>query len=415
MEFMTERITKCRICSATNLKEIIDFGNLALTGVFLEDGNNVKHAPVLLAMCTSCSLVQLMHNYPLENLYNESYGYESHLNPGMVAHLQQKARLLEDKYLIDLKEGIIVDIASNDGTLLSGYKNKNLVKVGIDPLIDFMNSYYPKNSIQINKFFSASEYWKHCSTGANLVTSLSVLYDLQDPINFARQINDILVDGGIWHFEQSYLPMMIQSNSYDTICHEHLLYLSLHDIRQILKQSGFELLDVSLNSTNGGSIAVTAIKSEKGFTETPFIQYLINLEIRSGICNGDAILDFAQNYKSHSAELKKLVFQYLESGFDVIGFGASTKGNVLLQTIGLNSSHIRALGEVNTRKFGKQTPGSCIPIVSEDELIQSASNKTIAIVLPWHFRETLVKSLEVFLANGGRLLFPLPNIEEVCV
>jgi hypothetical protein len=175
MEFMTERITKCRICSATNLKEIIDFGNLALTGVFLEDGNNVKHAPVLLAMCTSCSLVQLMHNYPLENLYNESYGYESHLNPGMVAHLQQKARLLEDKYLIDLKEGIIVDIASNDGTLLSGYKNKNLVKVGIDPLIDFMNSYYPKNSIQINKFFSASEYWKHCSTGANLVTSLSVL------------------------------------------------------------------------------------------------------------------------------------------------------------------------------------------------------------------------------------------------
>ena len=414
MELIAEKNSRCRICRNRELAVVIDFGNLALTGVFHKNGSSVPQAPVLLARCTDCGLVQLGHNYSLEHLYNESYGYESHLNSSMVSHLQQKARLLEDKYLKSLKEGIIVDIASNDGTLLSGYKNKNLVKVGIDPLMEIMSSYYPQNSIKIKKFFSASEYWKNCTTGANLVTSLSVLYDIEDPINFARQINEILIDNGIWHFEQSYLPMMLQSNSYDTICHEHLLYLSLHDIRNILRKSGFELIDASLNNTNGGSIAVTAIKSSKKFIEAPFVQYLMNLEVSQGICNGNALLNFAQNYKSHSSALTKLIYQYLDHGFDVVGFGASTKGNVLLQASGLNSSHIRIIGEVNTRKFGKQTPGSCIPIVSEEELIDSSGDKTVALVLPWHFRETLIKSLEVFLGKGGRLLFPLPNIEEVC-
>ena len=414
MEFIAEKNSRCRICRNRKLAIVIDFGNLALTGVFHKNGSSVPQAPVLLARCTDCGLVQLGHNYSLEHLYNESYGYESHLNSSMVSHLQQKARLLEDKYLKSLKEGIIVDIASNDGTLLSGYKNENLVKVGIDPLMEIMSSYYPQNSIKIKKFFSASEYWKNCTTGANLVTSLSVLYDIEDPINFARQINEILIDNGIWHFEQSYLPMMLQSNSYDTICHEHLLYLSLHDIRNILRKSGFELIDASLNNTNGGSIAVTAIKSSKKFIEAPFVQYLMNLEVSQGICNGNALFNFAQNYKSHSSALTKLIYQYLDHGFDVVGFGASTKGNVLLQASGLNSSHIRIIGEVNTRKFGKQTPGSCIPIVSEEELIESSGDKTVALVLPWHFRETLIKSLEVFLGKGGRLLFPLPNIEEVC-
>ena len=144
MELIAEKNSRCRICRNRELAIVIDFGNLALTGVFHKNGSSVPQAPVLLARCTDCGLVQLGHNYSLEHLYNESYGYESHLNSSMVSHLQQKARLLEDKYLKSLKEGIIVDIASNDGTLLSGYKNENLVKVGIDPLMEIMSSYYPK-------------------------------------------------------------------------------------------------------------------------------------------------------------------------------------------------------------------------------------------------------------------------------
>jgi len=413
MSQIANKSKNCRICGSIKLENIVDFGDLSLTGVFLESGIDVKRAPLLLNRCGDCGLVQLGHSYLQSELYGESYGYESNLNQTMVHHLKQKARVLERKYLIDNQNYVVVDIASNDGTLLSGYTKEGLVKVGIDPLIDVVSNYYPSNTIKVKNFFSAREYWKNSSDPANLITSLSMIYDLEDPVEFARQINEILIDGGIWHFEQSYLPIMIKTKSYDTICHEHLLYLSLHDILRILKEAGFKLLEASLNGVNGGSIAVTAIKSEQDVTRTPFVQYLIDSEIRNGICNGDAIIDFAKDYQSHSLALKRLVLQYLESGFDVIGFGASTKGNVLLQASGLNSSHIRAIGEVNIRKLGKQTPGSCIPIVSEKKLIESAGNKTLAIIFPWHFRENLIKSMEIFLGKGGRLLFPLPNIEEV--
>lgn len=413
MSQISNKLKNCRICGSEKLENVIDFGELSLTGVFLDNGSDVKQAPLQFNRCGDCGLVQLGHNYLQSELYGASYGYESHLNQTMVHHLKQKARVLERKYLINNQNYVVVDIASNDGTLLSGYMREGLVKVGIDPLIDVVSNYYPNDTIKIKNFFSASEYWKFSSDYANLVTSLSVIYDLEHPVSFAQQINEILSEDGIWHFEQSYLPTMVETKSYDTICHEHLLYLSLHDILRILEEAGFKLLEASLNGVNGGSIAVTAIKSKRDVTPTPFVQYLIDSEIKNGIRNGDAIINFAENYHSHKLALKKLLLQYLESGFDVIGFGASTKGNVLLQTSGLDYSHIRAIGEVNIRKLGKQTPGSCIPIVSEKELIESADNKTLALILPWHFRETIIPSLEVFLGKGGKLLFPLPNIEEL--
>ena len=409
----TRQVLACRICNEQKLESIIDFGDLALTGVFLEVGREVKKEPLVLCRCKKCGLVQLGHNYSEKDLYGKSYGYESHLNSVMVKHLQQTARMLEMKYLVDTRHLIVVDIASNDGTLLSGYTNTSMLKIGIDPLLDVVSDFYPSGAVKINSFFSSEEYWRSQSSPSNLVTSLSVLYDLDNPIAFAQSINEILVDEGIWYFEQSYLPLMIKSTSYDTICHEHLLYLSLHDVRRILDQSGFSILEGSVNPTNGGSIAITAIKTNKNLPLPQFVIDLLNSEVESGIVSGAAVQTFAQNYLQHMAELSMLLAKFKLQGADVIGFGASTKGNVLLQINGLDSRDIRAIGDVNPRKFGKQTPGSGIPIVSEKELIDAAGEKTVALVLPWHFREGLVTSLEVYLSKGGKLIFPLPNIEVV--
>ena len=406
-------ITSCRICKSAEIKTVIDFGELALTGVFLEDGNSVRNAPLVLVRCGDCGLVQLGHNYQQSELYGESYGYESHLNKSMKDHLQQKARILEQKFLQVYQNPIVVDIASNDGTLLAGYMDSGIKKVGIDPLIDVVSDCYPDSALKINDFFSSWVYWKNLEIPANLITSLSVIYDLDDPMNFAREVNEILIEGGIWHFEQSYLPTMIMTTSYDTICHEHLLYLSLHDIQTILSQSGFQILEVSLNSVNGGSIAVTAIKTSKPIKQDPFVAFLLNSEACEGITDGSSIVNFSKAYLKHSQELKELISEYRKLGCDVIGFGASTKGNVLLQAAGIDSSDIRAIGDVNSRKFGKETPGSCIPIVPEDELISNSHEKTVAIVLPWHFREGLIRKLEPFLSKGGKLVFPLPQIEVV--
>ena len=393
----------------------MNFGNLALTGVFEIDGAKVSRAPMALCRCHDCGLVQLVHNYESEYLYGETYGYESHLNKSMVNHLQGKARLLEDLYLNSPGRKIVVDIASNDGTLLSGYLSKELDLVGIDPLIGVVGDYYPSSVKKIEEFFTADVYNSAILNKASLVTSLSVLYDLEDPVRFAQDINLILEQGGIWHFEQSYLPTMVETLSYDTICHEHLLYLSMHDIQNLLKATGFEIISASLNSINGGSIAVTARKCtpEKSKINSPFVEFLLKNEIQSGYQDGTALRKFAENAEVHRQDLVELIYDYLDQGFIVFGLGASTKGNVLLQWLNLDSSKLRAIGDINPRKFGRQTPGTGIPIVSEESLIEKYGQRSIALVLPWHFRDGIVQNASEYLGKGGNLLFPLPKIQIV--
>lgn len=413
MSSIAEVTHVCRICGSKKLGEVIDFGELALTGVFIENGLLAPRAALQLKQCEECKLVQLGHRYEKGALYGDSYGYESHLNSSMVEHLQQKARVLEARFLQSIDKPVVVDIASNDGTFLSGYLSNKITKVGIDPIINVVANCYPDDVVLVSDFFSASVYKKTGVKPANLVTSLSVLYDLDEPVKFAKEVYEILDEEGIWHFEQSYLPLMLETNSYDTICHEHLLYLSLTDIERILTLANFQLVDASINSVNGGSIAVTAIKTKKTIEKSPFVNYLLKKESETGITDGSQINLFSAKFMNHSNALKSLINGYKDLGFDIIGLGASTKGNVLLQSSGIDSSLIRAIGEVNPRKFGKQTPGSAIPIVPESVLLAEISDKTIAIVLPWHFRENLLPRLEQYLSQGGKLLFPLPRIEMV--
>ena len=403
----------CRICNSKNREEILDFGDMSLTGVFTERGADVPEAPLCLIRCLDCGLVQLAHSYESSSLYGETYGYESHLNNGMALHLKRRAKILESRYLSQLPSPIIVDIASNDGTLLSGYENPNSKLVGIDPLISVVSDHYPVGATKIPHFFSASAYHEQGLSKANLVTSMAVLYDLEHPATFASDIYEILDEGGIWHFEQSYLPTMIKTLSYDTICHEHLLYLSLHDILRISQASGFQLLDASLNSANGGSISVTAIKRESQIESSPFVKYLLQKEIFEGLADGSMIRDFAIQAQEHKIQLIELIQDYQEAGFLINGLGASTKGNVLLQWLGLDSAVISSIGDVNSRKYGKRTPGTGIPIVPEETIMQEANPKSLTIVLPWHFRDGIIGKSTSLLERGGSLLFPLPQIEVV--
>jgi hypothetical protein len=320
--------------------------------------------------------------------------------------------MLEKRFLKDIDAPVVVDIASNDGFLLQGYSAIGSY-VGIDPLMENFSDYYPSSTLKIKDFFTSKTYFESTDLKANLVTSLSVLYDINDPVQFAKDVNTILIDEGIWHFEQSYLPLMVDTLSYDTICHEHLTYLRLTDINEILTRSGFQLLDVSLNAVNGGSVAVTAIKSNKHVEPNPFVNHLLRFEDNSGFVSGKAIHDFSAKAEQHRQNLRTLLSEYNSGGYTIVGLGASTKGNVLLQWLGLTSDEIQSIGDINPRKFGRQCPGSGIPITSEKEIIELATDRTIALVLPWHFREGIVKNSEDFLGKGGKLLFPLPRIEIV--
>ncbi len=402
----------CRVCGHDGIELLLDFGLISLSGVFVEQGNTVDKAPMELGRCANCGLVQLRHSYSNSALYGETYGYESHLNGSMREHLKRKARVLENKYLKSIDKPIVVDVAANDGTLLSGY-SENIYTVGIDPLISNFKDYYPKNSRKIESFFSSEAYFQHEQLHANLLTSLSVLYDIENPKKFAKDVSEILAPEGIWHFEQSYLPLMVNTLSYDTVCHEHLTYLRMQDIKTIVESAGLQILDASLNGINGGSIAVTAIKSEKTIEASPYVNYLLWSEKNDGYDSSEAMQNFVLASQGHKVKLLKLINEYKDRGYEIVGLGASTKGNVLLQWLGLNSNIIKFIGDINSKKFGKECPGSGIPIVSEEEIISNASSKTIALVLPWHFREGIVKNCENLIKADAKLLFPLPNIEIV--
>ncbi len=240
-----------------------------------------------------------------------------------------------------------------------------------------------------------------------------MFYDLDAPIEFAKQIESILADDGIWHFEQSYMPSMLRMNSYDTICHEHLEYYLLGVVKKILDQSGLRLVDVVMNAVNGGSFAVTAAKASNKSVKTnqAVIDWLLNQEDRMGLNTPRPYREFEERVFRHRDDLTRLIRALNADGKTVLGYGASTKGNVVLQFCGLTAADIPAIAEVNPEKFGHVTPGSHIPIISEAEA--RAMKPDYFLVLPWHFKEGILRREKEYLASGGRFIFPFPEIEIV--
>jgi len=403
----------CRICRGDAFEDCIDFGEVALTGVFETLGADVPKTPMCVCRCLHCGLVQLKHNYNLSYLYGENYGYESHLNFSMVDHLKNKASKLEEQYIkmnFGLKPHTVLDIASNDGTLLSGYSDNLNCKIGIDPIIDSLEDCYPENSLKIKGFFSSDLYKKTVKREPDIITSVSVLYDLEDPIKFAFDIFEILAPNGIWHLEQSYLVSMIENMSFDTICQEHILYFSLHDLKTILDLAGFQIYNVDLNSINGGSIAISAIKSQKKITPPLNLERLLVKEKIKGYKDGSKLNEFEKDLKNHISDLQLLLETYHSDGYVIYGLGASTKGNVLLQSLKYDVMKFSAIGDINPKKYGKRTPGTNILIVPENQVL-SNPKKSVSVILPWHFSANIIEKSDQYIKSGGTIIVPFPKIK----
>lgn len=406
-------IETCRIGGGTELVPILDLGMQALTGVFPASADvPVEVAPAELVWAPKSGLVQLRHTFEPTQMYGDNYGYRSGLNGSMVRHLQRKVLALESA--ISLKDGdIVLDIGSNDATLLKSYANTKLRRLGIDPTGKKFSQYYPPEIGLVADFFSADAYRSKFSEPASIITSIAMFYDLEDPIGFARQIESVLADNGVWHFEQSYLPSMLRTNSYDTACHEHLEYYSLQSVEHILSQAGLQVIDVRMNDINGGSFAVTAAKkgSARSRSVSPEVEWMREEEIRIGLRDAAIYQKFAEDSRRNRDSLVSLIRKLRASGKKVFGYGASTKGNVTLQFCGLGPEDLIAIEDVNPDKFGHVTPGTHIPIVSPEKA--RAMNPDYFVVLPWHFRNDILQREQDYMKSGGKFIFPFPHVEIV--
>lgn len=413
-----QEIKKCRICENTNLVLVVDLGSQALTGVFPLPGEAVEVGPLEMVKCHSddgrdaCGLVQLKHDYEMEKLYGDNYGYRSALNKSMVRHLQDIVEKIEKRQ--SLQDGdLVIDIASNDGTLLSAYKNTKLDLLGIDPTSDKFKEYYPEHIAHVPSFFTAEAVMKERGDKkAKVITSIAMFYDLPEPLKIMQDIESVLAEDGIWVVEQSYMPAMIDNTSYDTICHEHLEYYALKQFVWMAERVNLKIIDLEFNDTNGASFAITFAKKGSDHQEiSEKVKEVLDEEIKRGFDSLSIYEDFKKNTEQHRIDLMDFFKKSASEGKRVFGYGASTKGNVILQYCGITPKEMPYIAEVNEYKFGRLTPGSLIPIVSEEKAKEMKPD--YFMVLPWHFKEGIIKREAEFIAEGGKLVFPLPKIEIV--
>ena len=408
------KINKCRICGNKNLINVIDLKKQYIQGSFIKKNNPnpyQKKIPLLLVLCENCSLVQLSHTVNKEILY-KNYWYESGINSTMKNHL--KKLTIIGSNLLKKKENIkVLDIGCNDGTLLNFYPKK-FQKFGIDPS-QIVKKINKKKINVINDFFPPKKKNIISKLQFDLITSIAMFYDLQDPNIFVKKIKSHLDQNGIWIFELSYLVDMLKLKSFDTICHEHLEYYSIHSLNFLMKKHDLKIFDVTRNNINGGSIRcfVTHLnnKSYDKRKRVKKLQDLILLEKKIKIKKIRIYQKFEKNINEIKKKLNSKIDKILKQQNKIYVLGASTKGNTILQFLNINNKKIPYAIERNKNKIGAHTIGSNIKIISE-KFIKNAE-PDFKLVLPWHFKREIVLRELNFIKKGGKLILPLPNVITV--
>ena len=403
------KIHRCRLCYSNKLKPLIDFGSICLSSAF--PYKNLKYKkiiPMIFGICKNCRSVQLLHNYDLKALYNKDYGYRSGINQSMIDHLTNITN--DIKKIIKFKIGdYVLDIASNDATLLKSYKFSKINYVGIDPTINKYKKFYPKNFKTKSTLFSKNKYLNLSNKQkAKVITSIAMFYDVQNPNEFVSDIKDILSKNGIWVMEMYYLPILLKYNAYDSICHEHITYFSLNQINYLCEKNNLKIFKVSLNSMNCGSIRYFICHRDARF-KLDYNSLNKCKKLEKILDQDSCFYNFKKRIKFLSKKLNLIIKNLNKRKKTIHVYGASTKGNISLQYSKLSVKDISFVADRNPLKWNRKMPGSNIPIISEAS--SRAKNPDYYLVLPWHFKKGFIKREKKFLAKGGKLIFPLPKIE----
>jgi len=402
------------------MKELFTLGELYVSD-FLKDGESPPDPVEMKLMLDENGSVRLEKSAPPSSMYGK-YWYRSGINATMRNELQNIVESITKVY--KLKENDLwIDIASNDGTLLS-FVPKNILKVGIDPCDDSYKVEAEKHAdLVIQDYFSAASF-KQSKFGqqkAKVVTSIAVFYDLEKPELFINDVNEVMDDDGLWVMQLSYTPLMIKQMAFDNICHEHIFYYSLFNLKALLEKQGFQIVDCQLNDINGGSFRVYIMKSvgnKKMFSSQPY-RDVCNFRINSLLDHESTLrMDSEETWKNFFRDielLKKKTVDFIKSekakGKKIWGYGASTKGNTLLQYFNLDNTLIDGIAERSTYKWGLKTVGTDIPIYSEADMRKAKPD--YLLVLPWHFINEFVEREAEFLKGGGKFIVPCPNFEII--
>ncbi len=405
----TISIKKCRSCNSTNLEEIITLGNLYLSD-FLQKNVKPKSFPLTLVLCNKCFLLQLRHTSPPSSLYTERYGYKSGINKTMKSELEEIAKDALVKLNKKPKEITVVDIGANDGTLLSFYP-KEVYRIAVEPIKKFAKESKKHADEVINDFFSYETFTKKIKNkNADVVTAISCFYDMPDPNKFVMDVKKIMKDDGIFIIQQNYLVGMLEQNAFDNIVHEHLEYYSLLSLSNLLKKYDLEIFDVKLRDLNGGSFKTYIAHTGKRTISKNVLKMQLT-EKKLKLNNKKIYKDFGKRINENKKELSELIKKILKEKKSIYIYGASTRGNTLLQFYKLNNKHIKYAVERNSEKHGKIIASVGIPIISEEQA--RIDHPDYMLILPWFFKSEFLEREKTYLKKGGHFIFPLPKLEVI--
>ena len=411
----------CRICGSKNLTSILNLGDQYFANYSPKSNDVVpfeEKIPLELVRCDksidpkSCGLVQLRHTTP-PNLMYDRYFYRSGINQTMINNLNEIAQQAISKIKLNPND-IVIDIGCNDGTLLQNYKELPIRSVGFDPAKNMVQFSKQTGATIITEFFSAEEFIKNYGDEkAKIITSIAMFYDLENPNKFVDDISKILHPDGIWVLELSYLPLMLSQNAFDTIVHEHLEYYHLDALEFLLSKFDLKVGSIQLNDINGGSFRVVVQHKEKSF-DNKSLEHITELrekEKNLSLHTNQPFDDFIKKINDEKNNLVTFIKNEVSAGKTIHCYGASTKGNTLLQFYNLDKKLIQFIADRNPDKWGRRTIGTDISIISEEE--SHSMNPDYFLILPWHFIKEFKEREKDYLKNGGRLLVPLPQFKVI--
>ncbi len=412
-----KKVTKCRICGNKKLKKVFGLGTQTLTSVFVNKNEKAPNAsPLDLIYCSGpknkvCNLVQLQHTADIGEMYGTTYGYLSSISPTMISHLND-VKELTYKHVKLKNNDRILDIGCNDGTLLNLFSaNKKLKLAGIDPSSAKFRHLFNKKIQVIEKFFNKKNIIKEIgNVKFKAITSIAMFYDIDQPSNFVKDIYDLLKNDGIWIVEVAYLSTMMKNLAYDQIMHEHLTYLGFKQMHWLIKKNNLKILDFSTNLINGGSIIITVAKNNSKLkSNTRKVKNFLNKENK--YINSKSLELFKKRVKSHKQKVLSVLKSIKKQKKVIYGYGASTKGNVIINYCNITKALIPKICDENKMKDGQITPGSKIPIITKQQMRKE--NPDYLYVFIWPFRKEVLLSEKKFIQKGGTMIFNLPKIHFV--
>jgi len=413
------KIERCRVCGNTELIPCISIGIQYLSSVFPENldyRSEVPRWPLDLVMCqkkddgTTCGLVQLAHRLDLTAMY-DAYPYTSATNSSMEAILKDVAE--SGRVFQNVKPGdVILDIGGNDGTLLSFFRDEPFTLLNIDPAKNVKSLLNSPNYTYIPDFFSEKAFKSVSTKKAKLIFSVAMFYHLDDPMKFSREVSACLDDDGVWVIQMAYLPAMLRTNMYDNIVHEHNGYYAAHHMKWVMEQLGLEVFDVMLNDVYGGSFRIFVKKKRNArFQLTERYQRILEDELTEGIFGPRTYEAFMRRIEKTRTDLRSLCRKIKAEGKTIWVYGASTKGNTILQYCDIGKDEIVAAADANPFKVGKYIIGSDIPIKDETEM--RAAKPDYLLVLPYSFVDAFMKREAALVSQGTKFIVPLPTVRII--